>query len=575
MKDVLQRFFQSVNNKRISIIAILVFAIVQLALSIQLLASTLNYDRIYKGIYVQDVYVSGMTVDQAVKLVKETYQPRLKAMEIRLKNGESSQKLLPVRLVNSMNIEKSVGSAFEEGRKGNAISRLFGIASVSINGKTVELDYNYNEAKLQQLIGKYSATLNNKLEQNTYKILEDKIVIKIGKKGQSIDEAKLRSQIIERIQDLEAGELDIPVILQEPQPLNVDYIHSQVFSKVKDAAFKVKNYKLTFVPAVLGRDFDIEYAKNIYEQKRKEEGSSFEIPLKITYPQKYEQALKDSLFKDELSNFTTKYSRGEKDRSNNVELAASKINGVVLGPGDVFSYNTVVGKRTEEEGFKKAHVYAGGKIIDGLGGGICQVSTTLYNTVLFAGLEVVERRNHNMLVGYVPPGRDATVSYGSIDFKFKDNYGTPVKIASSANKGTLNIRILGINEHPGRKIELETEILQSYYLPEKVIDDSSQPVGYSSVEQKGIRACKANTYKIIKQEGKVISRTLISTNKYSPLQKTIIRGTKGQKKPVQTQTPKVDSTPAPTPDEAIPTTGPDPGIPFENRNNSANGDNGV
>lgn len=570
MKVILQRFFQSVNNKRIIIIAVLVFAVVQLALSIQLLASTLSYDKIYKGIYVKDVYVSGMTVDQAAKLVKETYEPRLESMKISLKSGGASQKISCLKLVDSINVQKSVDEAYNEGREGNAVERLAEIADISTKGKTVDLDYNFNEAKIQQIIGKFSEKLNNKLEQSTYKILEDKIIINTGKKGQKIDEAKLRSLLMKRIQTLESGGVEIPVIIEEPNSIDIDVLYKQVFCEAKDASTIVKNYKLTFEPAVIGRDFDVGYARNLYEQKKGKEGSSFEIPLKITYPKKYEQELKASLFADELSNFTTKYSKWEKDRSDNVALAASKINGVVLGPEDVFSYNAVVGKRTAEEGFKKAHVYAGGKIVDGLGGGICQVSTTLYNAVLFADLTVVERRNHNMLVGYVPPGRDATVSYGSIDFKFKNNYKNPIKIISAANEGILNIRILGIKEKPGKKVELETEILKSYYLPEKIIKDPNKPVGYSKVEQKGIRACQANTYKIIKQDGKVVSKTLVSTNKYNPLQKIIIKGTKEATKPVQNQNPKpLETQTQPLPEETVPAVGPEPGIPFDN------GDGGV
>jgi len=572
MRVIIQKFFQSANNKRIIIIAILVFSLIQLAFSIQLLASTFNYDRIYRGIYVKDIYVSGLTTDQAVKLVKDTYEPRLKSMRINLKTGELSEKVEPISLVNSLNVEKSVESAFNEGRTGNLISRLFEIASISIKGKSVQLNYDYDEEKLQQIIGRYVSRINKKLEQNTYKILEDKIVINIGKSGQYIDEAKLRNQIIESVENMESVELDIPIVVMQPDPLSIDNLHTQIFSQEKDAAIKVKNHKVTIVPSVLGRDFDIQYAKNLLENKKNQEGSSFEIPLKITYPKKVEQDLKDSLFKDELSSFSTKYNKWDKDRSNNVVLAASKINGVVLGPGDVFSYNQIVGQRTVEQGFKKAHVYMGGKIVDGLGGGICQVSTTLYNTVLFANLEVVERRNHNMLVGYVPPGRDATVSYGSIDFKFKNNYKAPIKILSAASEGKISIKIMGTNEYPGRKIELETEILSSSYLPEKIIDDPTKLVGYYEVVQKSMRACKANTYKIIKQDGKMVSRKLISTNKYNPLQKTIIRGTK--KKTVENQKPKPKAAPTPIPktqteveSQTEPATGPDPGIPFDDISN--------
>ena len=126
-------------------------------------------------------------------------------------------------------------------------------------------------------------------------------------------------------------------------------------------------------------------------------------------------------FPDLLSTFSTKYAASNKNRTTNLILASNKINGTVLMPGEVFSYNKVVGKRTIAAGYKEAPIYVSGRVEDGLGGGICQITSTLYNAVVFANLEIVERSNHQFVPSYVGASRDATVVYGALDFKFKNN----------------------------------------------------------------------------------------------------------------------------------------------------------
>lgn len=152
-----------------------------------------------------------------------------------------------------------------------------------------------------------------------------------------------------------------------------------------------------------------------------------------------------------MASFTTDYGSSPGNRKTNVGLAASKINGTLLGPGEVFSYNDTVGPREAELGWKMAHQFQDGMVVDGIGGGVCQVSTTLYNAVLFADLKIVSRENHSLPVAYVTPGRDATVSYGSTDFKFQNSTDGPIFIGARATGDTLTFRIYG-TKAPERKI---------------------------------------------------------------------------------------------------------------------------
>ncbi len=141
-----------------------------------------------------------------------------------------------------------------------------------------------------------------------------------------------------------------------------------------------------------------------------------------------------------LSRFSTHFNSGKFDRTHNLTLAARALNGVILKPGQRFSYNDIVGPRAMGRGFRNAIIFVKGKQEPGLGGGICQVSSTLYNTVLLAGLKVIERSHHSRTVAYVPPGRDATVAYGLRDFRFVNSNSSPVCVMSSVAGSRLNHR---------------------------------------------------------------------------------------------------------------------------------------
>jgi vancomycin resistance protein YoaR len=185
-------------------------------------------------------------------------------------------------------------------------------------------------------------------------------------------------------------------------------------------------------------------------------------------------------------------------------------------PGQEFSYNKVVGERSLERGFQIAKVYQSGKVVDGLGGGICQTSSTLYNAVLYADLEITERRNHSLPVSYVNLGRDATVVYGTTDFRFKNNQKTPIKIDAKASGGVLTVKILGF-EDDNKKITLKTETVQVRPFTETIIQDTTIPVGSTQITQKGSNGYIVKTYKITTIDGVTSEPKLISTDTYAPI----------------------------------------------------------
>ena len=195
-------------------------------------------------------------------------------------------------------------------------------------------------------------------------------------------------------------------------------------------------------------------------------------------------------------------------------------------PGEEFSYNKTLGQRTAAAGYKPAGAYVGGKVVNEYGGGICQTSSTLYNTVLLANLEVTSRTNHCYVSSYVPISRDATVSWGTLDFKFKNNRKNPIKIRASASNGVVKVDILGIKQDDDYEVVLDSKVVSSIKFSTKYEENSALEEGKEKIIQNGVNGSIGEAYKILKKNGKVVSRTLISRDTYSAKPQIIQKGNK-------------------------------------------------
>lgn len=242
-----------------------------------------------------------------------------------------------------------------------------------------------------------------------------------------------------------------------------------------------------------------------------------------------------------VSEFSTRFSEGKATRSSNIRLAARKIDGIVLAPGESFSFNKVVGKRTREAGFKEAGVYKDGKHDIDLGGGICQVSTTLYNAALFANLKIDRRQNHSMPVPYVPLGRDAAVDYGSIDLGFRNNLDIPIAVNATVETGRITFRILGMKD-PSLAVKIESSDRRSWAVGEKIQPDPSLPEGKRRVIEKGSGGHSINTYRVVYKDGVEVKREALGRSHYRGGVRIVAVGTS---KPLDAESddPEIPETP--------------------------------
>lgn len=227
----------------------------------------------------------------------------------------------------------------------------------------------------------------------------------------------------------------------------------------------------------------------------------------------------------ELSAYSTRYNTGDANRSHNLGLAAASIHKSLVKPGEVFSFNNIVGPRSIERGYREANVIVGNKIESGLGGGICQVSTTLYNAVLLTGLKIKERYNHNLPVSYVSLGRDATVNYGSQDFQFENNTDAPVYIRSNVNGGgNLIITVYG-NKQYKQKVKITYVVDQVIPFDTITQRDTSLQPGEKKVIQIGKSGYIVRAFRsFYETNGKLISTEQLSRDVYQSVNQIIVAG---------------------------------------------------
>ncbi|HZK43785.1 MAG TPA: VanW family protein [Syntrophomonadaceae bacterium] len=234
----------------------------------------------------------------------------------------------------------------------------------------------------------------------------------------------------------------------------------------------------------------------------------------------------------EIATYNSWYNTGEVDRSHNVRLASNSINGTAILPGESFSFNNIVGQRNYQNGYRDALIIIGGLFEPGLGGGICQVSSTLYNTALLAGMDIIERHNHTLAVAYVPLGRDATIAYGLQDLKFRNNTNYPIYIRSIAQGGKLTINIYGDMNYKQR--------IKIGHIVDKVIDyneviktDDTLEPGSEKVVSNGTPGYIVRSFRTFyDQDGNEVKNQRLATDKYAPLNKVILLGPKLVDKPI-------------------------------------------
>ena len=551
----------TVKSSKKKIITILICAII---LVVAIFASTgfalfnINNTKIISNISIEGIEVGGLTKKEAEQKILEKIEKNVE-QNIIVKTNDFEYQFQLSQIEAKYDTNKAIEDAYSIGRDGNIFKNNLEIFKRKIKNKNIEVGIDYNQELLDNIINEIAVKIPGAVEKPSYCIEDKKLTITKGKAGNTINKEKFKEEVIKRLELEKQNEpIELEIINVEPEAIDIDKIYSEVHKEAKNAYYTKDPFQV--YPHVDGVDFDLEAAREMLKEDKEE----YVIDLKITTPEITTNKIGSEAFPDLLSTFSTKYDASNTPRTTNLKLAMNKLNGVVVSPGETFSYNKTLGKRTAEAGYREAGGFAGGRVVQTLAGGICQISSTLYDAVVYANLEIVERHNHMFLAGYVGAGKDATVVYGAYDFKFKNTRKYPIMLKTSIGSGVARIDVFGIKEDVEYEVEISSKILS--YTPFKVVreNDSSLAPGKERVAQNGMNGCKSITYKILKLNGKEVSRTVLSSDTYDPMNKIIKVGpsktTEVSTKPVKEPepTPTTPTTPETPSTPSTPTT-PEPG----------------
>lgn len=322
--------------------------------------------------------------------------------------------------------------------------------------------------------------------------------------------------------------------------------------KPKNAVLTRKNGKFQATEAVDGMTLDQEKTKDDIKEALKNWNKTGAITLDATLAVEKAEITKEQalLCNTVLGTYSTSYASSSSNRRKNVQNGASRINGTVLYPGEEFSASKTMGPFDESTGYALAGSYLNGKTVESFGGGVCQVSTTLYNALLLSELEITQRYNHSMTVSYVKPSMDAAISGTSKDLRFKNNTDAPIYIEANASSGRLTFNIWGHETRPkNRTIEYVSEVVETIQPGKDVItEDPTLPSTYRRVESSAHQGCRANLYKVVYVDGVKQSTEKINSSYYSAAPNYITVGTKVEE-PKPTPTPTVAPQPSAQPEQ--------------------------
>lgn len=455
---------------------VIVTCVCVIALGIAFLAGCLFFLNsedgvIYEGVRVAGVKIGGMTQQEAKAAVEEAVRDSYgkKDMIVTVLDDKVT---IPADCIGKLDVTKAVRAGYQYGRKGTSVQRQEQIALAAAEGVDVDITSCLNidsaqiKAKLSVLGEKYSSTL----VQSTYEVVgkkpsaEDiqkgvnfqKLVVKKGTPEYGLNMDALYKTVLEGY-----SRNDFSVTGQcgsvQPDPIDLDAILKDHYVAPVDA--KLKSNSAEIEDGKVGYGFVVADVKAKIDNAKP--GATVEIPFTQLQPGVTKESLMTNLFKDVLATYTAVSDNNDADRNTNLRLACEAIDGTILSPGEYFSYNAALGERTKAKGYKPGPSYSGGKTVYTVGGGICQVSSALYYCAMVADLKIEERTRHAFFPGYVPLGMDATVSWGSLDFCFRNNTKNPILIDATADKNEVTVSLLGIDDKD-YYVKMEYDVLKEY-----------------------------------------------------------------------------------------------------------------
>ena len=497
---------------------------------------------ILSNVTVAGINLGGMTKDQAAAAIHQATDLTYTSENMVVELPDITRELSPADTGAKLDVDAVVEEAFSYGRTGSRAER----EQIKANALTTEypialLPYlNLNLDFIRGQLDEYGASFNSEYTPSSVTVEgeipvldatdEDfdaeaegqTMIIELGTPGRNVDIEALYNSVLDAYSYNEF--LVVCEMTEEettPEFIDLEALYEEHYLEPMDAAMNPETFDVT--PEVYGYGFDLEEAQLLMEEAIY--GDTIELQLGLIAPEVLGEELSGLLFRDVLASYETEHTN-DKNRNNNLTLACASINNMVLEPGDTFDYNKALGKRTVENGYKAANAYSSGMTVKEVGGGICQVSSTLYYCTLIADLEIVTRSPHSYVSSYMPMGMDAAVSWGGPEFRFKNNTNYPIRIEAEVADGKVKIRLIGTDEkdyYVKMEYEVTSTIRPSTETVEIPADNNPENYKDGQVISTPYTGYTVKTYKLKydKETDELISREFDRTSTYKYRNKQI------------------------------------------------------
>lgn len=471
---------------------------------------------------VAGVHLEGMTKRQAKEALRHTAYTETDMVVSVL---DTAVVLTPADTAIDPDMDRAVNAAFRSGSTG--IFNVFPYLNLdtdAIRAAADSLGQQYNKDLKQTVWSVEGESPSLDLGDEDDDLNSMTLVITLGTPDYGLDVEALYGQILAAY-----GSCTFSVTGQcsiiEPEMPDLDALYAQHTIAPVDAVMDMKTFDIT--PETYGYGFDLAQAKE--QLASAQYGQTLSFPFERITPEVTLESLRSLLYRDVLGSCKTPYSGSDNNnRNTNLKLACQAINGKIVYPGETFTYNHTLGERTAERGYKPAASYVNGKTVDTYGGGICQVSSTLYYCTLIADLEIVERWPHGYISSYIDPGMDASVSWNSGDFRFKNNTNYPIRIEASRKNGYVYVQLMGTDEKDYYvKMSYKTLSSTKYETVYEEIKEEDNKQGYTDgqVLVTPYTGFKVNSYKnkYSKETDELLSSELEETSNYSKRDEVVVK----------------------------------------------------
>jgi len=480
-------------------------------------------DAIYPNVYVAGINVGGMERAEAVDAVDEAVTASYSSSTLSVQLPDRTISFQPEQTNVALDADEAIAEALAYGRSGNPFSAVASYLAAGrreyyIDLQTIlDLDTDY----IRRMIEDVAVEISQTPQSSRVSVNEDAgtITVDVGYPDRSLDVDGLAAAVEQAFM---TGSFDPLVWTYHEVPcemVDLTPYYQQYCTEMADAYYDEEARIIR--EEVIGYGFDLEAANQ--QLAMAAPGSQVVIQMEELEPEITKLELEKELFGTSIFTKSTVYVNNS-NRTNNLRLACEALNGTILNPGDVFSFNDIVGERTAAKGYLPATVYSGGKSLEELGGGVCQVASTIYYVTLHMDLEQVEREPHMFAVTYVDLGMDATIYWGSLDYKFKNTLDYPIKLQANVDGGTCNITFWG-SKPLDKKVEMSYAVLATIPWEEVEELDEEKPVGFREEKETPYTGYKVVTYKTIYDlDGNQISREQEAYSEYNKRDHTFIVG---------------------------------------------------